>query len=177
MKVLPVNQLCVIIIVLATFMQACSNTPTKRPKQWPQAQNAIQIDFKADNNLNIYEGSPHAVSICLYQLFRPDFFNQMASYPAGLNRLLECRSFHPSVAKIHRETIQPDQQKKIMMNREKDVKHVAIAVSYFFKDKNKIIRILDIPVRAVRPALIKSTETVRPAQLNVQLYLGPEKIE
>jgi type VI secretion system VasD/TssJ family lipoprotein len=177
MKVLSVNQLCIIILVFATSMQACSNTPTKKPDQWPLAKNAIQIEIKADNNVNIYEGIPHAVSICLYQLFRPDFFNQLASYPEGLNRLVECRSFHPSVAKIHRETIEPDEQKTIIMNREKDVRHVAITAGYFFKNKTKITRIIDIPIRAVRPALIKSTETVRPAPLNIHLTFGPEKIE
>jgi len=177
MKALPVNQLYTIIMVLATFMQACTNTPTKKPEQWPLAKKAIQIEILADKNLNIYEGTPHAVSICFYQLFHPDFYNKLASYPEGLNRLLECRSFHPSVARIHRVTIQPNEKKSIVMNREKDVRYVAVSAGYFFKDKSKISRIINIPVRAVRPALIKSTEIVRPAPLDIQLTFGPEKIE
>jgi type VI secretion system VasD/TssJ family lipoprotein len=177
MKVLPVNQLCIMILVLATIMQACTNIPTKKPDHWPLAKKAIKIDILADKNLNIYEGNPHAVPICLYQLFKPDFFNQLASYPEGLHRLLECRSFHPSVVRIHRETLRPDEKKTIVMNREKNVRHVAITAGYFFKDNNKITRIIDIPVRAVRPALIKSTEIVMPAPLNIQLKFGPEKIE
>jgi type VI secretion system VasD/TssJ family lipoprotein len=177
MKALPVNQLNTIILLLATIMQACTNTPIKKPDQWPLAKNAIQIEILADKNLNIYEGTPHAVPICFYQLFHPDFYNKLASYPEGFNRLLECRSFHPSVARIHRVTIQPNEKKSIVMNREKDVRHVAVTAGYFFKDKNKISRIIDIPVRAVRPALIKSTEIVRPAPLEIRLRLGPEKIE
>ena len=177
MKVLPVNHLCMIILVLATFMQACSNKPTKKPDRWPLAKKAIQIEIIADNNLNIYEGTHHAVAICFYQLFRPDFFYKLASYPEGLNRLLECRSFHPSVSRIHRVTIQPNEKKTIVMNREKDVRHVAVTAGYFFKDNNKITRMIDIPIRAIRPALIKSTEIVRPAPLDIQLKFGPEKIE
>jgi type VI secretion system VasD/TssJ family lipoprotein len=177
MKVLPVNQLFMMIVMLATFMQACTNIPTKKPEHWPQAENAIQIEIIADSNVNVYEGIPHAVPICFYQLFRPDFFNKLASYPKGLNRLLECRSFHPSVARIHRVTIAPNEKKTIVMNREKDVRHVAVTAGYFFKDKSKITQILDIPVRAIRPALIKSTEIVMPAPLKTQLILGPEKIE
>jgi len=177
MKVLFVNQLRLMILVFATFVQACSNTPTKNPDQWPLAKKAIQIEITADKNLNIYEGTPHAVNICFYQLFRQDFFNKLASYPEGLNRLLECRSFHPSVAKIHRDTIKPNEKKTIVMDREKDVRHVAVTASYFFKDKHKISRMLSIPIRAVRPALIRATEIVRPVPLDIQLNFGPEKIE
>jgi len=177
MKVLPVNQLLTLLLMLATFMQACTNIPTKKPDHWPQAENAIQIEILADNNLNIYEGIPHAVPICFYQLFRPDFFNKLASYPKGLNRLLECRSFHPSVARIHRVTIQPNEKKKIVMNREKDVRHLAVTAGYFFKEKSSITQVIDIPIRAIRPALIKSTEIVTPAPLKMQLKFGPEKIE
>jgi type VI secretion system VasD/TssJ family lipoprotein len=177
MKALPVNQLCKMIIVLATIMQACTNVPTKKPNQWPQAEKAIQIEIMADKNLNIYEGTPHAVPICFYQLFRPDFFNKLASYSEGLNRLIECRSFHPSVARIHRVTIKPNETKTIVMDREKDVKHVAVTAGYFFKNSSKITRMIDIPICAIRPALIKSTEIVRPAPLNTQLRFGPEKIE
>jgi len=177
MKHKSFNAFRIFFLIIATFMQACASTPTKNPDQWPAAQNSIQIDIHADKNLNIYEGSPHVVPLCFYQLKDTNFFNKLASYPDGLNRLLECRSFHPSVARIFRVTLQPDTQKKITMDREKDVQHVAITAGYFFKDNNKINRIYNIPVKAERPALIKSTEIVKPAQLDILLKLGPEQIE
>ncbi|ETR72581.1 MAG: lipoprotein [Candidatus Magnetoglobus multicellularis str. Araruama] len=114
MKVMIFNHLIMMILMLATFMQACSFAPTKKPEGWPSAKKAIRIELHADKNLNVYEGSAHTVPVCVYQLIRPDFFNKLASYPEGLNRLLECRQFHPSVTRIYRLTMQPNEKKRLI---------------------------------------------------------------
>ncbi|KPA11053.1 type VI secretion protein [Candidatus Magnetomorum sp. HK-1] len=166
-----------IFLVFATFMQACISIPIKKPDQWPYASNAIHFEICANKNLNIYEGLPHAIPVCFYQLQSFDFFKELSLFPEGLNRLLECRSFHPSVVRTYRLTIEPDERKKIVMDREKDVKYVALAASYFIKENKKITRLYEIPVVAERPALIKSTEIVKPGPLKIHIEFGPEQIE
>jgi len=139
---------------------------------------AIHFEIRADSQLNIYEGIPHSVPVCFYQLHHIDFLEKLMLNPDGINRLLECRAFHTSVARTYRLTIEPKDKKRIVMNREKDVKHIAVTAGYFMKENNqKIIQVYDIPVIAERPALIKSTEIVRPGPLNVKLTFGPEQIE
>jgi len=178
MKLTPyLKRLILILLVFATFMQACESIPTKKPDQWPYASNAIHFEIYADKSLNIYEGIPHALPICFYQLKSHEFFNELALYSEGLNRLLECRPFHPSVTRTYRLTIEPDELKKIVMDREKNVRYIALAASYFIKENKKITSLFEIPVVAERPALIKTTEIVKPGQLNKKLEFGPEQIK
>jgi len=158
-------------------MQACASEPTKKPDQWIFEENAIHFEIRADSQLNIYEGLPHSVPVCFYQLHDKDFFKKLTLHPEGINRLLECRAFHTSVARTYRLTIDPNDRKRIVMNREKGVKFIAVVAGYFMKDNKNIIHVYDIPVIAERPALIKSTETVKPGPLNVRLTFGPEQIE
>ncbi|MBF0452387.1 MAG: type VI secretion system lipoprotein TssJ [Candidatus Magnetomorum sp.] len=177
MNLVPLSKWNLIFLMLATFMQACASSPTKKPDQWNFASNAIHFEIRSARQLNIYEGTPHTVPVCFYQLQEPDFFEKLTLYPEGIHRLLECRSFHPSVIKTYRLTIDPKDRKKVVMNREKDVKHIAVTAGYFIKENKKIIHLFDIPVIAERPALIKSTEIVKPGPLNIKLEFGPEQIE
>ena len=67
-----INKSLVVLLLLVIFLplfNAC--TTNKKPDPVPVrsfGERAIKIDYKADKELNLYEGKSHTILMCLYQL-------------------------------------------------------------------------------------------------------------
>ena len=81
------------LFLLVLFVCSCASQPLT-PPEWRYEQEAIDIHVKADSQLNLYEGLPHTLLMCVYQLKDPNAFNQLTEDDDGLYKLLELSLIH-----------------------------------------------------------------------------------
>jgi len=165
-----------LLLLLINLLISCSTQPVNPPKEWFFEEDAISINFKADSKLNIYEGSPHPLSLCIYQLKEPGHIKTILT-SEDLTKLIDCRVYTPNVVDSKRYTINPGQDLQVSMDRELGVKLVAIVAGYFMAPPEEIINFFDIPVVVERRALFRNTESSEPGPLDIDIMLGPKKME
>ena len=83
-------------LALIVLMWSCAAQQLPPPESEYEKE-AIKINVKADPQLNLSDGKPHTLLVCMYQLNDPNSFNQLAGDQEGLYRLLECSLFDGSV--------------------------------------------------------------------------------
>ena len=162
--------------LLAFGVCSCASRPLA-PPEWRYEKDAIQLHLKTDFQLNLHEGTPHTLLVCVYQLRDPNTFNQLAGDNNGLYKLLECGLFDASVAGSERLIIHPGQDLTFRLNRAEGAKYVAIVAGYYLLHKERIIRLFDIPVIVEKKGWIKRTKISKPSLLNIELTLGPQQIQ
>jgi type VI secretion system VasD/TssJ family lipoprotein len=155
---------------------SCASQPPL-PPDWRYENQAIKIHLKADSQLNFNEGMPHTLLICIYQLRDPNVFNQLAGDNDGLYKLLECSLFDASVTSSKRLIINPDQDSSLVLDRSEGSRYVAILAGYYLIKKERMCRLVDIPVIIEETGLIKRTKVSKPGPLNIELQLGSQQIQ
>jgi type VI secretion system VasD/TssJ family lipoprotein len=162
---------CLLVLLLA----GCASQPLA-PPAWTYQKDAITVHFKADPKLNFDDGVPHTLLVCIYQLKDPNAFNQLSEDTDGIYKLLECGLFDPAVATAKRAILNPGQDIKMVLDRAEDAKYVAIVAGYYVLQKERMIRLFDIPVEVESSGFIKKTQTQKPGNLDITLELGPSQI-
>lgn len=163
------------LFAIISFVYACSR-PLPPPK-WLYEEDAIQINLKADKNLNEHGGMPHPLHSCVYQLKDLNAFIKLTGYEDGLRELLDyrCAIFDASAATPM--DIQPEQELTITLDRAEGVKYVAIAAGYYELSKDRTIRWIEIPVVTEKKGFIKRKKIKKPGHLNIEIILGPKQIQ
>ena len=169
-----INPLFLLLIAFGVY--SCASLPLA-PPEWKYETEAIQLHLKADFQLNLHEGTPHTLLICVYQLRDPNTFNQLAGDNNGLYKLLECGLFDSSVAGSERLIIHPGQDLTFRLNRAEGARYIAIVAGYYSLHKERIIRLFDIPVIIEKKGWIKRTKILKAGPLNIELTLGPKQIQ
>jgi type VI secretion system VasD/TssJ family lipoprotein len=148
------------LMVFALVLCACAGG---RPTAIGYKEKAIHVKLTADSRLNLYQGGPHALVLCLYQLKDPNAFNQLVEEKDGLLKLLDCSRFDATVANAKRIVIQPGQVEKQDLDRAEGAKYVAVAAGYYtFKERPT--RIYSVPTGSL----------LGKDELSINLYLGPQ---
>jgi type VI secretion system VasD/TssJ family lipoprotein len=142
-------------IVAATFCKEC-----------------IRVDVVADQQLNLHQGLPHTLKLCLYQLSDQNNFNQLTNDMNGLYDLLECKRIDPSIKVAQQEFIHPGKDRILLVDRAEGTMFVGIVAGYYNLRKESIIELHEIPVSG--SFFSKNLEL---DQLNLRLQLGPQQIE
>ena len=65
-------------LLLLLFLLCSCATKQLPPPKLEFAENAIKIHVKADPKLNLSDGKPHTLLVCVYQLKNPNGLNQLA---------------------------------------------------------------------------------------------------
>jgi type VI secretion system VasD/TssJ family lipoprotein len=168
--------LCVIPLLLALlFVFSCAEKPIL-PPQYSFGKAAIHLDIKAEPQLNTFEGSPHTLLLCIYQLTDPNAFNQLTGDEDGLYKLLECTAFDPSVTNIRRLIVRPAQATTIVLDRAEGTKYLGLVAGYSVIQKNNMIRLIKIPIVVEKQGYISQTRIAKPGPLNLEIQLGPKQI-
>lgn len=161
--------------LMAFILAACASQPLPAPN-WTFQKDAISIHLKADAKLNYDDGVPHTLLVCIYQLKDPNAFNQLSEDTDGIYKLLECGLFDAGVATAKRTIVNPGQDIEIVLDRAEDAKYVAIVAGYYVLQKDRMIRLYDIPVEVQTKGFIKRSKSQVPGNLNIELQLGPSQI-
>jgi type VI secretion system VasD/TssJ family lipoprotein len=146
------------------------------PPQWDFEKDAIRMHIKADSKLNLDEGEAHTLLLCAYQLSDPNTFNQLSNDEDGLYTLLECSLFGNGAAAAKRVILQPGQDIKLTLDRAEGARYVAVVAGYYILEKDRIVKMVDIPEFVEKKGIIKRSKTRRPAQMDIDLILGPQQI-
>jgi type VI secretion system VasD/TssJ family lipoprotein len=166
-----------VCFLLAPFLFSCASAPVE-PVKWGYEKDAIELHLKADKQLNFKEKKAHALVVCVYQLMSPNAFNQLAGSKNGLYTLLECSVFDPAGVAVSKQiVVNPGKDVNIKLDRAEGAKYVALVAGYYAIDKDKIIRLYQIPEITERSGFLWLRKTTRPDKLDVSLYLAPRQIQ
>jgi hypothetical protein len=143
---------------------------SRRPADAPYIKGGINFHLRGDQNLNLYQKSPHALVLCAYQLRGVSAFNQMAEEKDGLNKLLECGRFDPSVTYAKKLIVQPGQDIYEAMEKADDSKYVALIAGFYNFQKRQAIKVITLPMKGI--PLFR-----RPGGMDIKLYLSAQTIE
>jgi type VI secretion system VasD/TssJ family lipoprotein len=163
------------LVIISSIIYACASQPLP-PPQWQYEKEAIKLHLKADPNLNLEGGTPHTLLVCVYQLKDPNAFNQLAGDDDGLYKLLECGLFDAAVATSKKLIARPGQDINLAIDRAEGAKYLAIVAGYFTLQKDRMIRMFNIPVVVETKGFIKRKKIQKPGLLNIELILGRQQI-
>ena len=192
---MPRPVLCTVLLLLAAVclqLAACSAsdpptvpasslmTPGKTPDtvRWTFAPRALALHIKADPNMNYEDEQAHTLRLCLYQLEKPDAFNELAATSEGLARLMLCQRFDPSVKDLHSQIIQPGLLDSQVLDRAEGARHVAVVAGYSHLEPGLVSRTWAIPVALYEDGSLFWKETYYyPGPLEMVLLLGPSSLQ
>ena len=168
-----------ILCLLVTAFSSCGGKTVKPPEppQASYAEQAIVIHLKADDQLNRFQNSAHALHLCIYQLSNPNSMNQYANDASGIAQLLQCGSFDPSVTMSKKIVMQPGSESTYVLDRAQGSRYVALCAGYYQLDKEHAVRLVQIPVVEETKGWFRKTTTRRLGQLEATFQLGPEALK
>ncbi|MFZ4858666.1 MAG: type VI secretion lipoprotein TssJ [Desulfuromonadaceae bacterium] len=109
-------------------------------------KNDITFNIVADEQLNRYQNSAHALFVCIYQLKDPNAFNQYSEEKGGIPKLLECGRFDSSVASAKRIIMQPGQQLTDVRDRAEGTRFIGLVTGYFGMEKVRVSNLSPLAV-------------------------------
>lgn len=143
----------------------------------PYASKAIQIQYRADANLNTYQDKPHTLAFVVYQVADINPFNNLVKDATGLTTLLKGEKFDPSVMAVDRFFIEPGDTNYLDIDRYENVKWVGIVAGYFDLTPGQVTRIYEMPVLIETKGMIFKTNEAKMGLLGMNLYFGPSSIQ
>lgn len=164
-----------VFFALSLLLAACAAKQLP-PPQWTYERDAIRMHITADGKLNLDEGEAHTLLLCAYQLSDPNAFNQLANDQDGLYTLLECSLFGNGAAAAKRMIVQPGQDINMTLDRAEGARYVAVVAGYYILEKERMVKMVEIPEYVEKKGFIKKAKTRKPAPLNIDLILGPQQI-
>jgi type VI secretion system VasD/TssJ family lipoprotein len=145
---------------------------------WSYEKDAIELTFQADSQLNRYNDKAHTLQLCIYQLKDPNGFNQLVESEDGLYKLLECGMFDGTVANYRSLIVSPGERQSILLDRAEGARYIGIAAGYAEIQKDRITRLLEIPVVIVKEgSMFRKQKVKKPDTLKTVLRLAPHQIE
>lgn len=156
---------------------SCASQPVAPPSEWRYEQEAVHLNLEADSQLNLYDGQPHTLLVCVYQLRDPNAFNQLTEDEDGLYKLLECSRFDSSVVSSKRVFVQPGQNLTDALDRAEGARYVAVVAGYYLMRKENLVRLYDVPWFVEKKGFLGRNKVSKPGPLHINLLLGPEGIQ
>ena len=170
------KRIVIILIAGSLFLLNACAAKQVPPPQWTYEKEAIRLHIKADHKLNLDEGEAHTLLLCAYQLSDPNTFNQLSNDDDGIYQLLDCGLFGDGAAAAKRMIIQPDQDLNMTMDRAEGARYVALVAGYYILEKERMVRIVEIPEVLEKKGVLRVKKTRKPAHIRVDLVLGPQQI-
>lgn len=165
-------------LLACAFLSACgSGAPVKAlPKDadvfWGAEENAVLLKFKARPDLNLDQGQPSSLSVCVYQLADSRMFEQLRSLPEGRAQLAACESFGETVVAFQRLFLEPGQTLNKFLDRREEAKFVGLAAAYYNLESERCLRLWPIPIVTVSDGWF--SEHREPGQLVVEMEFGSD---
>ena len=128
-------------LVLCILLAACSSqelTPEQKALtalKWDYTENAIELSFTADNDLNQYDGQAHNLLVVITQFDQISAFSAYTGSSQQLSSLLLMNSAPPGMIGLTRLFIEPGQTRQLSLPRLEGAKMVGVAVGYAHLDQ------------------------------------------
>jgi len=158
------------LVSLLFLLSSCGSKAPPPTPEWNYQRDAIHMRVKSDYQLNLNEGSPHTLMMCVYQLDNLAPFNKLSWNEEGIYSLLNCELFDNSVKEAKRLIIHPGQDMSFIMDRAQGTRYVGVITGYFLLQRTRIIRSYNIPVS-------RDDNRATAEELDINLNLGAQQIE
>ena len=146
MRRLTLGTRLLLILGLSAGALTLSCAPPPGPPKAEFAPSALKFHLTAAPGLNTYDGRPHPLVLCVYQLTSPSAFEDRLQEPGGPNRLLLCEAFDPTVSGRKRVIVQPGETKDVVMDRAEGTRYVGIIAGYYERRPGAFYRVVPVPV-------------------------------
>jgi len=160
------NTLLLFLLPIIIMIESCAGI--SRAPEYAYEKEAIFLKLRSDSQLNLYRNSPHTLLLCIYQFRDPNVFNQLLDEKDGLQKLLECSRFDPSVTSAKSFVVLPNGEKTEKIDRVEGTKYVGLIAGYYNLQKENVTHFVPVPI---------SSFGSKPKVLNINLYLGPQGIK
>lgn len=151
-----------VLLLISLLFLLCSCAGT----QWSYEKEAIRIRTKTDPQLNLYQGRPHTLLICVHQMKDPNGFKQALREPQGMQKLLDCAPFDPSITSSNRIVVYPGENTSQWIDRSEGARWIGIVLGYYNMKKRQSMRMYEIPLNIFR----------YPKTMKIDLELGPQQL-
>ncbi len=158
--------------VCMVLLSACSGTPGAPVVAAIFCEDCVSFGITADPQLNLHQGIPHSLKLCIYQLSEPNSYKQLGQSMNGLYDLLDCKRFDSSVKAAQQEFIYPGTQQRLTFDRAEDTRFIGIVAGYYNLRKEDIIRLYEIPLQQSFFSKVYSLRL-----FDQKLVLGAQRIE
>lgn len=167
--------LCLAGIVL--MAGACASVPIETIYSFEQ--DAVKLRFIASSDLHFFDGEPHTLHVCVYQLRAVNTFDQLAEHTDGLYELLNCSLFDSNVTRSNTFSIQPSTNLVYPVHRYDHSRYIGIVAGYKAFQKDRMVRLIELPmeVKKIRTGWFKHRKIMQPKSADIEINLGAEQIE
>ena len=189
------------LLVGGLISASCGNgqpvkiVPEDSDINWAAETGGIVLKFSASNDLNLDQGRPSSLSVCVYQLSDSRVFEQLRQQgqtgldalaacdqsggqeacrgPEGLAALAACKKFGDTVLAFDRLFLEPGQkQPELFLDRREGARFVGVAAGYYNLESNRCVRLFPVPIMEVSDGWFSSHR--EPGQLVIELNFGPD---
>ncbi len=157
-----------VLSALATLCSSCATTGD-RAAITPYIDGGINLHFRGDRQLNLYQRAPHALIVCAYQVRDLNGFNQVLEEKEGVSKLMECSRFDQSVNFVKRLIVQPGRDLYDAMEFSEGTRYVAIVAGYYGFRKKEAVKTIPLPLKGM-PFFKK------PGGTDISVFCGPQEI-
>lgn len=121
--------------------------PAAPGNQWVYEPRSIVLRVNAADQLNLYMGQPHTLSLKVIQLTNPAIVSELRQSPFGLSDLMAAKGKELSASIVREDTlaVAPGSNKTLVLAREQGVRYVALIAGYFEMESKKSVRIIPVP--------------------------------
>jgi type VI secretion system VasD/TssJ family lipoprotein len=166
----------IVALVFLFLIGGCASKPVP-PPDYSYGKDAINISLHAASELNVYQGVPHTLLVCVYQLKDRTAYNQLVGKKNGLYQLLRGQKFDPSVTYSEKIIMHPGTDKQLVLDRAEGTKYLAVVTGYYSMSPEKMTKVFDIPVALESEGPFSMSKVNVVKDIDVSLTFGAERIQ
>lgn len=163
-------------VFITLHLLSCAVKPEPAPV-WDFAPDGIEINYQADQKLNIYNEKAHTLVMVVYQLVGLDAFNELIKDEEGLKKLLQAGRFDPSVVSANKYIIQPGEKNTLNFDRQEKTRWVGIIGGYYGLIPGDVNCLFEVPYSIEKKGRIRRKKLARIEHLVINIVLGPQAIQ
>ena len=170
------KQLLWVLLAVPILIVFFRNTDNESVPLWRYGPDAIEIHYRADPGLNLFNGRPHTLVLVIYQLSDSAQFQEKTMSADGLRDLLTSKRFDQSVVGIHNMIVQPGGEQNVSLDRAEHAQWIGIVAGYQTIRTGAINYLGRIPVTTEVSGWLRKKKQERVDDLILHLDLGTESI-
>lgn len=145
---------------------------------WSYEPEGVVLRVNAVSDLNVHEGEPSSLMLCVYELSSREGLDMRLSSLAGFTELLACKRFDDSVVTAQRLFSDPGQAQNLSLDRQEGVRWIALVAGYYHGVPAHSALVVPVPIRTVTEGRIPFLKETRrePGQAILPIRLGPSEI-
>lgn len=168
--------------ILFSVWCRCALPPQTDP--YVYSEKGLQIDIRADQLLNSWDGESHTVKLAIYQLSENGAFIERQKSNQELLNLLKVKKFDPTVVGYEQLILHPNESRIISVDRVNQAKWIGVVAGYYRTDSSPVpSTLIKIPTVSKKKSglrkageflkILKPYEIVYVPQIAIQLILTP----